>query len=146
MLGLTLSSLGFWSSRSLGEGGGRGWFNSPYITFLLFINNMWKLGQLISGLSSTELWYQFVIRACDVMMTLLHSIFLSILINLRLLPMKSKGNHLTRIYFNPRSLEGGGGQFDPPLDFLALNFCSLTDCQKLWHNCYLFVNTSFDTN
>ena len=30
--------------------------------------------------------------------------------------------------------------------FLALNFCSLTDCQKLWHNCFLFVNTSFDTN
>ena len=28
----------------------------------------------------------------------------------------------------------------------ALNFCSLTDCQKLWHNCSLFVNTYFDTN
>ena len=41
----------------------------------------------------------------------------------------------------------GGGQIDtPPLDFLALNFCSLTDCQKLWHNCSLLVNTSFDTN
>ena len=25
---------------------------------------------------------------------------------------------------------GGGGQIDPPLIFLALNFCSLTDCQK----------------
>ena len=23
---------------------------------------------------------------------------------------------------------------------------SLTNCQKLWHNCSLFVNTSFDTN
>ena len=35
--------------------------------------------------------------------------------------------------FNPRSLEvGGGGQIDPtPSIFLALNFCSLTDCQKL---------------
>ena len=41
---------------------------------------------------------------------------------------------------------GGGGQIDPPSIFLALNFCSLTDCQKLWHNCSLFVNTSFDTN
>ena len=34
----------------------------------------------------------------------------------------------------------------PPSIFLALNFCSLTDCQKLWHNFSLFVNTSFDTN
>ena len=41
---------------------------------------------------------------------------------------------------------GGGGQIDPPSIFLALNFSSLTDCQKLWHNCSLFVNTSFDTN
>ena len=41
---------------------------------------------------------------------------------------------------------GGGGQIDPPSIFLALNFCSLTDCQKLWHNCSLFVNTSFDIN
>ena len=47
--------------------------------------------------------------------------------------------------FNPRSLEGGG-QLDPPSIFLALNFCSWTDCQKLWHNCSLFVNTSFNTN
>ena len=47
---------------------------------------------------------------------------------------------------NPRSLEGGGGQIDLPSIFLALNFCSFTDCQKLWHNCSLFVNTSFDTN
>ena len=49
------------------------------------------------------------------------------------------------MFFNPRSLEGGG-QIDPPSIFLALNFYSLTDCQKLWHNCSLFVNTSFDTN
>ena len=49
--------------------------------------------------------------------------------------------------FNPRSLEGGGGmKLTPPSIFLALNFCSLTDCQKLWHNCSLFENTSFDTN
>ena len=50
------------------------------------------------------------------------------------------------------ALRGGGGgrgkgQIDPhPSIFLALNFCSLTDCQKLWHNCSLFVNTSFDSN
>ena len=51
------------------------------------------------------------------------------------------------IIINPRSLGGGGGgQIDPPSIFLALNFCSLTDCQKLWHNCSLFVNTSFDIN
>ena len=50
--------------------------------------------------------------------------------------------------FNPRSrsLEGGGVKLTPPSIFLALNFCSLTDCQKLWHNCSLFVNTSFDIN
>ena len=58
---------------------------------------------------------------------------------------KQQGNY----HLNPRSLEGGGGgggQIDPPWIFLALKFCSLTDCQKLWHNCSLFVNTSFDTN
>ena len=49
-----------------------------------------------------------------------------------------------KLSINPRGLEWG--QIDPPSIFLALNFCSLTDCQKLWHNCSLFVNTSFDTN
>ena len=39
-------------------------------------------------------------------------------------------------FFSHRSLERG----------VALNFCSLTDCQKLWHNCSLFVNICFDTN
>ena len=50
----------------------------------------------------------------------------------------------------PRSLGMGGGElgsnWPPPLDFFGLNFCSLTDCQKLLHNCSLFVNKSFDTN
>ena len=44
------------------------------------------------------------------------------------------------------ALKGGGVKLTPPAIFLALNFCSLTDCQKLWHNCSLFVNTSFDTS
>ena len=44
------------------------------------------------------------------------------------------------------ALRGGGAQIDPPSIFLVLNFCSWTDCQKLWHNCSLFVNTSLDTN
>ena len=44
------------------------------------------------------------------------------------------------------ALRGGGVKLTPPSIFLALNFCSLTDCQKLWHNCSLFVNISFDTN
>ena len=39
------------------------------------------------------------------------------------------------------ALGGGGGG-----DFMALHFFSLTNCQKLWHNCFLFKNTSFDTN
>ena len=55
---------------------------------------------------------------------------------------------------NLRSLEPGGGggggggrdQIDSPSNFLALNFCSFTDCQKLWHNCSLLVNTTFDIN
>ena len=47
---------------------------------------------------------------------------------------------------NPRSLGSGGGANWPPSIFLALNFCSLTDYQKLWYSCSLFVNTSFDTN
>ena len=46
---------------------------------------------------------------------------------------------------NPEGI-GGGGQSDlPPSIFLASNFCFLTDYQKLWHNCSLFV-TSFDSN
>ena len=48
---------------------------------------------------------------------------------------------------NPRSLEREGGWSNwPPSIFSALNFCSSTDWQKLWHNCSLFVNTSFYTN
>ena len=41
---------------------------------------------------------------------------------------------------------GGGAHFDTPLTFLALNFCSLTDYQKLFHNCSLFVKTFFDAS
>ena len=41
------------------------------------------------------------------------------------------------------TLEGLRG---PPLIFMALNFCSLTDYQKLCYNCSLFVNTCFDSN
>ena len=47
------------------------------------------------------------------------------------------------------TLEGirGFNPTPPPTSiFLALNFCSLTDYQKLWHNCSLFVKTSFDFN
>ena len=50
---------------------------------------------------------------------------------------------------SPRRHKGGGGEginLTHPLDFLAVNFCSLTDYQKLWHNCSLFVKTSFDPN
>ena len=48
---------------------------------------------------------------------------------------------------NPRSLEGRGGQIDLPATIiLALNFCSLNDCQELRHNRSLFANTPFDTN
>ena len=55
---------------------------------------------------------------------------------------KSEGWHWE--WLNPKSHEGVN--LTPPTIFLALNFCSFTDCQKLWHNCSLFVNTSFDTN
>ena len=50
--------------------------------------------------------------------------------------------------FRHLTLEGirGGGSICTPLNFLALNFCSLTDYQKLWHNCFLLVKTSFDLN
>ena len=41
---------------------------------------------------------------------------------------------------------GEGVHFDQtPSDFLPLNYCPLTDYQKLWHNCSLF-KTSFDFN
>ena len=48
--------------------------------------------------------------------------------------------------FHPRRLEGGFNLPPPPpsLNFSALNFCSLADYQKLWHNS-LFVKTCFDT-
>ena len=41
---------------------------------------------------------------------------------------------------------GGRGQTDLPSIFLALNFCCLTDCQKIWYSCSLLVTTSFDSN
>ena len=35
---------------------------------------------------------------------------------------------------------GGGVKLIPtPINFLALNFCSLTDYQTLWYNCSLFA-------
>ena len=41
----------------------------------------------------------------------------------------------------------GGGFKLTPLDFfLALNFCYLTEGQKLWYNSFLFVNTSLGAN
>ena len=43
------------------------------------------------------------------------------------------------------ALRGGGVKLTP-LDIFGFKFFFLTDCQKLWHNCSLFVNTSFDTN
>ena len=42
--------------------------------------------------------------------------------------------------FNSR--RHGGGE----VNLTAINFCSLTDYQKLWHNCSLFIKTSFDPN
>ena len=50
------------------------------------------------------------------------------------------------IYINPRSLEEGQIDLPPPAIILALNFYYLTDRQKLWHNCSLFVNSSFIIN
>ena len=41
---------------------------------------------------------------------------------------------------------GGGHSGSPPQGFLALNFCCLTDWQKLWCHCSMLVNTSFDAN
>ena len=47
----------------------------------------------------------------------------------------------------PKSLEGtGGGGEGEKTGFLALNFCCLADCQKLWYNCSFFVNTFFNPN
>ena len=56
------------------------------------------------------------------------------------------GSELFRsVLVSPGSLGGGGGGLKMnPLIFLALNFCCLTDCQKFWHNCSLFMNISFD--
>ena len=89
LLGLAVSSLGFLEVSQPGWGLIE---PPPTLTFLLFIQNMWNLSQLISGISSTQLWYQFVTRSCDVMMTSPHLIFCSIFSYSRLLPMKSKEN------------------------------------------------------
>ena len=52
-----------------------------------------------------------------------------------------------RVFLTLEALRGGGVELtSPPSIFLALNFCSLNDCQMFCHNCSLFVNTSFDTN
>ena len=50
---------------------------------------------------------------------------------------------------NSKSLDGitEGVQINTTLlDILALDFCCLTNCQKLWYNCSLFLNTFFDAN
>ena len=50
---------------------------------------------------------------------------------------------------NSRSLEGGRGgvKLTPtPFDFFGFKFQLLDRLSKLWHNCSLFVNTSFDAN
>ena len=39
-----------------------------------------------------------------------------------------------------------GGVILTPLEFFGSKFFSLTNYQKLWHNCSLFVNASYDTN
>ena len=51
--------------------------------------------------------------------------------------------------FNPKSLKGMSNGPPPlpfPLDVLASNLNALTNCQKLWHNCFLIINTCFDIN
>ena len=60
-----------------------------------------------------------------------------------LLKMFRKEDSVTK-RFNPKRHEGGEGVQSDPLDFLALNFCSLTDYQKLWQHCSLFIKTSFN--
>ena len=56
-------------------------------------------------------------------------------------------HRIAEFYINPRRHKGGGVNLTPPPSIiLALNFCSLTDYQKLWPNCSLFVKTSFDPN
>ena len=87
--------------------------------------------------------YHFLKFKMAAMYFALYQNFKLFLVNLYWKTLKTEQN----VIVNPRSLEGGGIQIDPtPSTFLALNFCSLTDCQKLWHNCSLFVNTSFGTN
>ena len=56
-------------------------------------------------------------------------------------------NSIKIIYHVYLTLKILRGQIDPsPSIFLALNLCCSIDYQKLWYNCSLFVNTSFDTN
>ena len=52
-----------------------------------------------------------------------------------------------RVINRPRSLEGEGVKLTPyPTRVFLLKFCCLTNCQKFWYNCSLFVDTSFDPN
>ena len=49
------------------------------------------------------------------------------------------------LYLTLEKLSGMGVKIDTPLDFFFVsNFCCLTDFQKLWYNCSMFVSTSFD--
>ena len=63
-------------------------------------------------------------------------------------PSLSNIKNISREFISPAPTPkgGGGGQIETPWIFLALNYCSLTDYEKLWSNCSLFVNTSFDVN
>ena len=50
-----------------------------------------------------------------------------------------------KVGFYGLSLEAARGiKLTIPSIFLALNFFCLTNYQKLWYNCSLFVNTAFD--
>ena len=74
--------------------------------------------------------------------------FINLIVNT--LRMRDRSQDVSRgVYLNPRARRhkwgGGGGSISPSI-ILAFNFCSLTDYQKLWHSCSLFVKTSFAPN
>ena len=65
--------------------------------------------------------------------------------NSNILDLSAADVHTSILFLALEGIRMGGVNLTTSI-FLVLNFCSLTDYQNLWHNCSLFVKTSFNPN
>ena len=80
---------------------------------------------------------------CDFLVQTIEKVFLQLIIN------PSFPLSLVMMLTLEASRKGGGGVEESngsPTIILASNLNALTNCQKLWHNCSLIMNTYFDVN